>query len=110
MTDIIDFTDPEVYELIQRSDRPTFSQKENSLPSQNLSNKENNIDIVVLKNREGSLEKFIKRLILISVCLFLLYLVIYRYIIGFNFLKNKEYMKSMAVLSPEMITVSSFLL
>jgi len=109
MTDIIDFTDPEVYELIQRSDRPTFSQKETSQnPSNNNNNK--NIDIVVLKNREGSLEKFIKRLILISVCLFLLYLFIYRYVIGFNFLKNKEYMKSMAVLSPEMMTITSLLL
>jgi hypothetical protein len=110
MTDIIDFTDPEVYELIQRSDRPTFSQKEIPLPTQNPTNKIKNIDIVVLKKREGSLEKFIKRLILISLCLFLVYLVIYRYIIGFNFLKNKEYMKSMAVLSPEMISISSFLL
>ena len=108
MTDIIDFTDPEVYELIQRSDRPTFSQKETSQNPSNNNNK--NIDIVVIKKKEGSLEKFIKRLILISVCLFLIYLFIYRYVIGFNFLKNKEYMKSMAVLSPEMVTITSLLL
>ena len=60
-------------------------------------------------NNNGTMIDFIKKLLIVCVCIFLIYLFIYRYMIGFDFLKSKQYMKSMAVISPELLTVSTFL-
>jgi hypothetical protein len=118
--DEIDFSDPELYEYVQRSDRSTFSNNINKMgvKPKNL-NVPRNVDLTDdyvtepkpnPKNNKNDLYNTVKKLVLICLCLFLVYLFIYRYVIGYNFLKNKEYMKSAAVLSPEIMTLSSFLI
>ena len=115
--DEIDFSDPELYEYVQRSDRLTFANNSNSIgiKPKNI-NVKNNVVLTddyitsTSENNKNDMFHLVKKIVLICLCLFLIYLFIYRYVIGFTFMKNKEYMKSAAVLSPEIMTLSSFLL
>ena len=123
--DEIDFSDPELYEHVQRSDRSTFANNSNStdVKSKNINvNVKNNVvlnddydDYInnpssTSENNKNDMFHFVKKILLICLCLFLIYLFVYRYIIGYTFMKNKQYVKSMAVMSPEIMTLSSFLL
>lgn len=112
--DELDLDDPETYDLVRRVKKNNKNVKQEE-PNQSESDQKNNestnfiIDNTPEKNKDKSLD-FIKKLILVCICIFLVYLFIYRYVIGYDFLKTKQYVKSMAVMSPELLTLSSFLL
>ncbi len=102
----VDLSDKKMYDLIQRSDNPTILGETINEPKKIIKvNK-------VYKNckKEGSLLKFVRNLFIIIICLFLIYITIFRYVLGYNFFKGKEYMKTAAVLSPELISISTLLL
>ena len=115
--DELDLDDPEVYDLVRKTNK---SKKNEQQPQdQELNQDQTNdntitnyiIDETPIKNTNTNTTfDFIKKLLVICVCIFLIYLFIYRYMIGFDFLKNKQYTRSMAVMSPELLTLSSFLL
>jgi hypothetical protein len=101
----VDLSDENIYSEIkkQNNTQNTQNNKEN--------NKEkNNIIIVNKYKKDSSLSRFIRNLLLIILSLFLIYITIFRYVLGYNFFKNKEYKKTAAVLSPEIISLSTLLL
>ncbi len=100
----IDLSDKKIFDLVQRSD---------TTPKENKVKPEIKVEekiVVDSCKREGSLTKFIKKLFILVFILLILYLTIFRYILGYKFFKNKEYKKGAAILSPELITVSALLL
>lgn len=101
----VDLSDKKIFDLVQRSDT---TPKEIKVKPE--VNKVEEKVIVDSCKREGSLTKFIKKLFILVFCLLLLYLTIFRYILGYKFFKNKDYKKGAAILSPELITVSALLL
>jgi len=99
----IDLSDKKIFDLVKRSDTTPVEEKD----KQKIE-----VDEIVIINsckREGSLSKFIKRLVILILCIILIYLTIFRYILGYNFFKNKDYKKGAAVLSPELLTITSLL-
>jgi hypothetical protein len=110
----IDLSDKKLYDLVQRSDNKTIKPSKQIVKNNiNINeNKNKNEKIIPVKNckKEGSLFKFIRNLFIIVVCLFLIYITVFRYVLGYNFFKNKDYMKTSAVLSPELITISTLLI
>jgi len=100
----VDLSDKKIFDLVQRSD--TTPKEEKVKPEIKVEEK------VVIDSckREGSLTKFMKKLFILVFCLLILYLTIFRYVLGYKFFKNKDYKKGAAVLSPELITVSALLL
>lgn len=109
----VDLSDKKIFDLVQRSDNRTTQKSKNSESSQysiEEDNKEEPVIIVKVCKQNGSLQDFIKKIFLIVFILLILYFTIFRYVLGYNFFKNKEYKKGAAVLSPELITISSLLL
>jgi hypothetical protein len=100
----VDLSDKKIFDLVQRSN--TISKEEKDKPEIKVE------DIIIIDSckREGSLTKFIKRLFILIICIILIYLTIFRYVLGYNFFKNKDYKKGAAVLSPELLTITSLLL
>ncbi len=100
----VDLSDKKIFDLVQRSD---------TTPSEDKVKSETKVEEKVVVDsckREGSLTKFMKKLFILVFCLLILYLTIFRYVLGYKFFKNKEYKKGTAILSPELITVSALLL
>ncbi len=100
----VDLSDKKIFDLVQRSD---------TTPSEDKVKSETKVEEKVVVDsckREGSLTKFMKKLFILVFCLLILYLTIFRYVLGYKFFKNKDYKKGAAVLSPELITVSALLL
>jgi hypothetical protein len=100
----LDLSDKKIFDLVKRSDT-TPKEKENK--------PEIKIDEIIIIDsckREGSITKFMKRLFFLILCIVLIYLTIFRYVLGYNFFKNKDYKKGAAVLSPELLTITSLLL
>jgi hypothetical protein len=100
----VDLSDKKIFDLVQRSD---------TIPSEDKVKSETKLEEKVVVDsckREGSLTKFMKKLFILVFCLLILYLTIFRYVLGYKFFKNKDYKKGAAVLSPELITVSALLL
>ena len=99
----IDLSDKKIYDLIQRSDNKTIQtdnnqnkqdqeEQQEQQKQQYLYNQPDQEDqqfnIVKICKKQGSLFKFVKNLFLIILCLFLIYITIFRYIMGYNFFKN----------------------
>ena len=101
----VDLSDKKIFDLVQRSDT---TPKEIKVKSD--VNKIQETVVVDNCKRQGSLTNFMKKLFIVIFCLLILYLTIFRYILGYKFLKNKDYKKGAAILSPELITVSALLL
>ena len=100
----VDLSDKKIFDLVQRSD--TTPKEEKVKPEIKVEEKV----IIDSCKREGSLTKFMKKLFILVFCLLILYLTIFRYVLGYKFFKNKNYKKGAAVLSPELITISALLL
>lgn len=102
----LDLSDENIYSEIQKKNNI-----QNNIQN-NINDKEINKNILIKnKNKKDlSLSRFIRNLLLIILSLFLIYITIFRYVLGFNFFKNKEYKKTTAVLSPEIISLSTLLL
>ncbi len=100
----VDLSDKKIFDLVQRSD--TTPKEDKIKPEPKVEEKV----VVDSCKREGSLTKFMKKLFILVFCLLILYLTIFRYVLGYKFFKNKEYKKGTAVLSPELITLSALLL
>jgi hypothetical protein len=105
----INLSDKKLYTEIQRANIPIV---ENTQNTQNQLNKpqyiENNIIVVEKKNK--TLSSLIRNIIIVLIVIVLVYLTIYRFVISYDFFKNKEYMKSAAVLSPELTSLSLLVL
>ena len=112
--DEINLDDPEVYDLVRKTNKLKNNEQKSQEQEQTTNDITSNyiIDETSVKNtnNNGTMFDFIKKIFIVCVCVFLIYLFIYRYMIGFDFLKNKQYTKSMAIMSPELLTLSSFLL
>ena len=103
----IDLSDKKIFELVQRSDtKPKVIEEE--IPK--VEEKEKEKVIIDSCKAEGSLTKFMKKLFILVFCIVIIYLTIFRYILGYKFFKNKEYKKGSAILSPELLTISALLL
>jgi hypothetical protein len=102
----IDLSDKKIFELVQRSD--TTSPDKKIIPEVKVEEKEK-IAVDYCK-RESSITKFMKKLFILVFILLILYLTIFRYVLGYKFFKNKEYKKGAAILSPEILTISALLL
>jgi hypothetical protein len=100
----VDLSDKKIFDLVQRSD--TTPKEEKVKPEIKVEEKV----IIDSCKREGSLTKFMKKIFILVFCLLILYLTIFRYVLGYKFFKNKNYKKGAAVLSPELITISALLL
>jgi hypothetical protein len=99
----VDLSDKKIFDLVQRSDtKPKVTEEKPKVVEEKI--------IVDSCKREGSLTKFMKKLFILIFCIVVIYLTIFRYILGYRFFKNKEYTKGTAVLSPELITLSALLL
>ena len=88
----VDLSDKKIFDLVQRSDTKQIVQTKTIVEEDEKN--------VVKYKRTGSLTNFIKKIFIIIICLLLIYLTIFRYVLGYNFLKNKDYKKGAAVLSP----------
>ncbi len=102
----VDLSDKKIFELVKRSD--TTPKEEEIKPEIKVKVEEK--VIIDSCKREGSLTKFMKKIFILVFCIAIIYLTIFRYILGYKFFKNKEYTKGAAILSPELITVSALLL
>lgn len=102
----IDLSDVNIYSELKGQDK----NKQNKQNNQNNQNKDKQNNIIIVNKKESSLSRFIRNLLLIILSLFLIYITIFRYVLGYNFFKNKEYKKTAAVLSPEIISLSTLLL
>ncbi len=98
----VDLSDKKIFELVQRSDTKQKVIEEKPKIEEKV--------IVDSCKSEGSITKFMKKLFIIIFCIVIIYLTIFRYILGYKFFKTKEYTKGTAVLSPELITLSALLL
>ena len=101
----IDLSDKKIFELVQRSDTTPPDKK--IKPEVKVEEKKVVVDYC---KKEGSITKFMKKLFILIFFIVIIYLTIFRYILGYRFFKNKEYKKGTALLSPELLTISALLL
>ena len=110
--DELNLDDPEVYDLVRKTNKlkndKMQKQEQENTETKDYTSSNYIIDNTPVQNTNTTFD-FVKKLLIVCICIFLIYLFIYRYMIGFDFFKNKQYTKSMAVMSPELITLSSFL-
>jgi hypothetical protein len=103
----IDLSDKKLYTEIQRTDNPILEEKqEKQEPQNHILNK-----ILIIDRRpKKTLSDLIRKIIIVLIILALIYFTIYRFVIGYDFFKKKEYKKSLAVLSPELASLSLLVL
>lgn len=109
----VDLSDKNIYNLVERSDIKNNDSNDGSNNSSNNGNIiDKLVDIQIIKKykKESSSSRFIRNLLIVILCIIIIYFTIFRYVIGYDFFKSKQYVKSAAVLSPEIITISSLLL
>lgn len=101
----IDLSDKKLYTEIQRTDNPILEEKQ-EVPQKHIENK----FIIVDRKPRKTLSELIRKIIVVLIILALIYFTIYRFIIGYDFYKKKEYKKSLAVFSPEIASISLLVL
>lgn len=104
MSNSVNLSDPKLYKLVnENSDVQQEVQEKND--------RKNTMVIIETDNQcHNPLMKFLTGAFILVLVAFLLYITIYRFVLGYNFFKNKEYMKTAATLSPELVALSSILL
>lgn len=100
----IDLSDKNIYTEIQRSDNPILEEKEE--PQTHIPNK----ILIIDRKPKKTLSDLIRKIIIVLIILAIIYFTIYRFVIGYDFFKKKEYQKSLAVLSPELASLSLLVL
>lgn len=100
----IDLSDKKLYTEIQRSDNPILEEKQE--PQNHIPNK----ILIIDRKPKKTLSDLIRKIIIVLIILALIYFTIYRFVIGYDFFKKKEYKKSLAVLSPELASLSLLVL
>lgn len=105
MSNTVNLSDPKLYKLVDENVNTTVE-----APVEQKENK--NIMVIVEKNREchNPLMKFLTMAFVIALVVFLIYITVYRFVLGYNFFKNKDYMKSAAAFSPELLALSTSIL
>ena len=98
MTSAIDLSDPLIYNLIQRSDKPTIqSVKSVKSIDTNMNNDTNPISInkinnnIKINNKKCHILQPFKQLLIFIAIVFIIYFIIYKYIININKNKNNIY-------------------
>ena len=100
----IDLSDKNIYTEIQRSDNPILEEKQE--PQTHIPNK----ILIIDRKPKKTLSDLIRKIIIVLIILAIIYFTIYRFVIGYDFFKKKEYKKSLAVLSPELASLSLLVL
>lgn len=100
----IDLSDKKLYTEIQRSDNPILEEKQE--PQTHIPNK----ILIIDRKPKKTLSDLIRKIIIVLIILAIIYFTIYRFVIGYDFFKKKEYKKSLAVLSPELASLSLLVL
>lgn len=100
----IDLSDKKLYTEIQRSDNPILEEKQE--PQSHIPNK----ILIIDRKPKKTLSDLIRKIIIVLILLAIIYFTIYRFVIGYDFFKKKEYQKSLAVLSPELASLSLLVL
>ena len=97
-----------LYTEIQRNDNPILEEKQQiqQIPQNHIESK----ILIVDRRPKKTLSELIRKIIVVLIILALIYFTIYRFVIGYDFFKKKEYKKSMAVLSPELASLSLLVL
>jgi len=101
----VDLSDKKLYTEIQRNDNPTLEEEKHQ-PPKHIESK----ILIVDRRPKKTLSELIRKIIVVLIILALIYFTIYRFVIGYDFFKKKEYKKSMAVLSPELASLSLLVL
>ena len=104
----INLSDKKLYTEVQRSDLPIVDNNKNDTQTNKPKVIENNI--IVIQQNKKTLSNLIKNIIIVLIVIVLIYLTIYRFVISYDFFKKKEYVKSAAVLSPELTSLSLLVL
>jgi hypothetical protein len=105
MSSSVNLSDPKLYKLVNENSDV------NSVETQEKNDR--NTTMVIIENDKqchNPLMKFLTGAFILVLIAFLLYITIYRFVLGYNFFKNKEYMKTAATISPELLALSSILL
>ena len=100
----IDLSDKKLYTEIQRTDYPILEEKQEK--QTHIPNK----ILIIDRKPKKTLSDLIRKIIIVLIILALIYFTIYRFVIGYDFFKKKEYKKSLAVLSPELASLSLLVL
>lgn len=100
----IDLSDKKLYTEIQRTDNPILEEKQE--PQTHIPNK----ILIIDRKPKKTLSDLIRKIIIVLILLAIIYFTIYRFVIGYDFFKKKEYQKSLAVLSPELASLSLLVL
>lgn len=100
----VDLSDKKLYTEIQRTDNPIL--QEQTEPQKHIENK----ILIVHRRPKKTLSELIRKIIVVLIILAIIYFTIYRFVIGYDFFKKKEYKKSLAVLSPELASLSLLVL
>ena len=108
MSNSVNLSDSKLYKLVnENSDVNSDVNSDAQTETQ-----EKNATMVIIENNKchNPLMKFLTGAFILALIAFLLYITIYRFVLGYNFFKNKEYMKTAATISPELVALSSILL
>ncbi len=106
MTDTVNLADPKLYNIVNEN-------KENKQEKEQENEQENKSysTMVIVENKcMNPLMKFLTVLFILALVIFLIYITVYRFFLGYNFFRNKEYMKTAAALSPELVALSTSIL
>lgn len=104
MTDTVNLADPKLYKIVNENnvDKNELEKEQEVMPQTTM---------VVVENKcMNPLMKFLTVLFILALVVFLIYITVYRFVLGYNFFKNKEYMKTAAALSPELVALSTSIL
>ena len=100
----INLSDKKLYTEIQRTDNPIL--EEHTEPPKHMANK----ILIIDRKPKKTLSSLIRNIIIVLIIIVLIYLTIYRFVISYDFFKKKDYVKSAAVLSPELTSLSLLVL
>jgi len=93
--DELDLDDPEVYDLVRKTNKIKNNNNEQEQNKTQDSTSSNYIiDETPVNNNNCTMGDFIKKLLIVCICVFLIYLFIYKYIIGNNNSKRQTIIKS----------------
>jgi len=93
--DELDLDDPEVYDLVRKTNKIKNNNNEQEQNKTQDSTSSNYIiDETPVNNNNCTMFDFIKKLLIVCICVFLIYLFIYKYIIGNNNSKRQTIIKS----------------
>jgi hypothetical protein len=108
MANTVNLSDPKLYSLVKESKQETEQKEKISQTVEPVKS-----TMVILENEYANsnpLMRFLTIAFIIALVGFLLYITVYRFVLGYNFIKAKEYFKGAAAFSPELVALSTSIL